>query len=232
MYETDALLVGTRYTIMLVTSMMGAMLAGVYCAIARKVRWITVLAFIIFVAFFAGMATTNRTTNMQTWGYPVLLGFALGMTLTTLVTVAQLSTPPQLIAIASGLIISVRSLGATIGIAIYNAIFTDQMKRIPENIAKAVVPLGLAPDSIKPFVGALSSHNQTALLAVPGVNPDIIQAGLGAFLDTHVLGFRNVWIAGSGFVAVAAVVAVFLYDPKKEFNMIVDAPVEKEEDMY
>jgi hypothetical protein len=27
-------------------------------------------------------------------------------------------------------------------------------------------------------------------------------------------------------------VSVFLFDPKKEFNMHIDAPVEKEEDVY
>lgn len=48
----------------------------------------------------------------------MFMGFGLGMTLVLLVTVAQLSTPPELIATASGLIISVRSLGGTIGIAI------------------------------------------------------------------------------------------------------------------
>lgn len=64
------------------------------------------------------MATTDESTNKNTWGYPILLGFGLGMTLITLVTVAQLSTPPELISVASGLVLSVRSLGGCIGIAI------------------------------------------------------------------------------------------------------------------
>jgi MFS family permease len=118
LYETDALIVGTRYSIMLICSMIAAVLTGLYCAITRRVRWITVAAFLIFVVFFISMATTNRDTNLPVWGYPVLLGSALGMTLTTLVTVAQLSIPPELIAVASGLIISVRSLGGTVGITI------------------------------------------------------------------------------------------------------------------
>lgn len=228
LYETDALLVGARYSIMLVCSMVGAVLTGIYCAITRKVRWMTVLAFLIFIAFFAAMATTNHHTDTPVWGYPVLMGFALGMTLTTLVTVAQLSTPPELIAIASGLIISVRSLGGTIGIAIYNSLFTDQLGHMGDNIAKAVIPQGLDPENLPAFIGALSAHNETALQAVPGVTMEIIGAGSAALLDTYALGFRYVWIAASCFVAIAAIVAVFLYDPEKEFNMHVDAPMEKE----
>lgn len=232
LYETDALLVGTRYSIMLICSMIGAVLAGLYCDITRRVRWVTVLAFVVFVAFFSCMATTTRASDKPVWGYPVLLGFGLGMTLTTLVTVAQLSTPPQLIAIASGLIISVRSLGGTIGIAIYNALFTSEMGRAPTRIADGVMPLGLDPDNLAPLIGALTTRNQTALRSIPGISPEIIQAASGALLDTYTLAFRHVWIAAACFVAVAAIAAIFLFDPKAEFNMNVDAPVEKEDELY
>ena len=118
LYETDAVLVGTRYSIMLISSSVAAVATGCYCAMVKKVRGATVLAFVIFVAFFACMAKSDLDTDRPVWGYPVLLGVALGMTLTTLVTVAQLSIPLELISVASGLIISIRSLGGTIGIAI------------------------------------------------------------------------------------------------------------------
>jgi ABC-type iron transport system FetAB permease component len=227
LYETDALVVGTRYSIMLISASVGASLTGLYCAVTRKVRWITVLAFAIFVAFFAAMSRTDQSTDTPVWGYPVLLGFALGMTLTTLVTVAQLCTPPELISIASGLIISVRSLGGTIGISIYQALFVDKLNAMGDNIAEAVLPLGLSLDSLGPFIGALNAHDTVALGSIPGVTPEIIFAGADALLDTFVSGFRTVWIAAACFVALATVVAVFLKDPETEFNMHVDAPMEK-----
>ena len=205
LYETDAVLVGARYSLMSIASMLGASLTGWYCARTKKVRWITVLAFLIFVAFFATQANTNRSSNSVVWGTPILLGAALGMTLTTLVTAAQLSTPPELIAVASGLIISVRSLGGTVGIAIYNAVFTDGMSKMPANIAGAVVPAGLDPKNVPALVGALVSHNQTAVAAVPGVTPEIAGQGVAALLDTFVASFKNVWITASCFVALAAI---------------------------
>jgi len=48
----------------------------------------------------------------------VLLGTALGLSLVSLITAAQLSTPPELIAITSGLVIGIRSLGGSVGLAI------------------------------------------------------------------------------------------------------------------
>ncbi|KAH8896302.1 MFS general substrate transporter [Thozetella sp. PMI_491] len=176
LYETDSVLVATRYCIMLIAASISSLFVGWYC---------------------------DKT--QQVWGYPVLLGVAFGMTLTTLVTVAQLSTPPDLIAIATGLIISVRSLGGTIGIAIYNALFSDEMSHLPQNIANAVIPDGLSPDNPGQFIVALTSHNQTAVAIVPGVTPQIIGNGLDALLDTYILAFPH------------------------EFNMHIDAPMEKDE---
>lgn len=228
LYEPDALLVNTRFSISLFALIVSAVVSGVYCSVTRRVRWITVLAFLIFTAFFAAMAKADRSTDNAVWGYAVLLGFGLGMTLTALVTVAQLSTPPELISIASGLVISVRSLGGTIGIAIYTALFNDQLNRIPENVAAAVLPKGLSPDDLPAFIGALSAHNETALAHVPGVTPAIIGAGAEALLDTFVTAFSHVWIAAACFVGLAAVVAVFLFDPRNEFNNRIDATVEKD----
>ncbi|KAF6826676.1 siderophore iron transporter [Colletotrichum plurivorum] len=229
LYETDAVLVGTRYSLMAVASMVGSLICGWYCAVTRRLRWLTVGAFLVFVVFFACMATTNRGSSDPVWFYPVLLGFALGMTLTTLITAAQLCIPPELIAIASGLIISVRSLGGTIGIAIYNVIFNHSMSHMPGNVAAAVVPAGFNPENLGGLIGGLTTHDNELLASLPGITPEILAKAGTALLDTYVVAFRNVWIAAACFVAVAVVAAAFLFDPKKEFNNHIDAPLEKEE---
>jgi MFS family permease len=118
LYETDSLIVGVRFAIAFIATTFAALCTGLYCAITKKVRGATFVAFVIFTVFYICMATTNKDSSREVWGYPILMGWALGMTLITLITVAQLSTPPELISIASGLIISMRSLGGTIGIAI------------------------------------------------------------------------------------------------------------------
>ncbi|KAH6652979.1 major facilitator superfamily domain-containing protein [Truncatella angustata] len=229
LYESDALIVATRYCIMLISASLGALAAGWYCAAYKRVRWIAVAAFVIFLIFFICMATSNTGSSNAVWFYPVLLGVGLGMTLTTLVTAAQLSTPPELIAEASGLMLSARSLGGTIAIAIYNALFNNEIAHMGENIASAAISDGLSSEYVEDFVTVLSaqSKNQTALLAIPGVTPQIVEAGTQALLDTYVQAFRHVYIAAACFVAVAAILASFLFDPQQEFNMHIDAPIEK-----
>jgi hypothetical protein len=115
------------------------------------------------------------------------------------------STPPELISIASGLFISVRSLGGTVGLAIYNAIFNEAMTKLGRNVGEAVVPKGLAVEDVPGFVAALASRNETAVRATPGITLEIVNSGVAALLDTYVVAFRHVWIAAGCFLVLAAV---------------------------
>lgn len=103
---------------MFLTTLVVSLLIGVYTTAKKQVRFPTSLAFVFFTVFFGCMVSATTGSSKAVWFYPVFLGAGLGMCLILLVTVAQLSTPPDLIATASGLIISVRSLGGTIAVAI------------------------------------------------------------------------------------------------------------------
>jgi len=118
LYETDALIVSVRYGIMCIFSIVAAAAGGYFVSVTKKVRWLTVASFVLFVAFFAAMATQGVESSKVVWGLPVLLGLGLGLSLVSLITLAQMSTRSELIAITSGLVIGVRSLGGSVGLAI------------------------------------------------------------------------------------------------------------------
>ncbi|KAK1674964.1 major facilitator superfamily domain-containing protein [Colletotrichum godetiae] len=180
---TDTIIVGPRYSLMLVAAGIGAAVASWYCAITKRVRWITTIAFLIFVVFFAFMATTNSSSSNPVWGYPILLGVALGMTLITLVTAAQLT----------------------------------------------VLPAGFDAMDLPSLITALNSRDQSALAEIPGVTAGILSRGTHAFLDTYTEALRNVWISASCFIAVSAIASAFLFDPEREFNDHIDAPLERKD---
>ncbi|KAG4444107.1 hypothetical protein IFR05_000460 [Cadophora sp. M221] len=233
LYETDPLRTGIRYGINFILYALSAVLAGAYCSSTKQVRYPTVIAFCFMIAFFICMVTTTPGSSDAVWGYPVLLGCGLGIALCAIITAAQLSTPPGMISITSGLLIGVRSLGGSIGLAIYNAIFTGKFSaNLGTKIAGAVLPLGLPASSLPAFIGALASSDTAALGDIPGVTPEIIGAGVGGLFEAFSIGFRYVWVAAGCFTVVAAISAIFLVDPVKEFNMHIDAPAEKEEDLY
>ena len=152
------------------------------------------------------MATATLGSSKATWAYAFILGLGFGTILTSLFTAAQLSAPSDLISLASGLMVGVRTLGGSIGFAVFNAIFNSSIsKYLGPDIAAAVLPLGLSPKVLPAFVGALASNNQKALIQIPGVTPQIIGAGVHALKTAYLHAFRYVWISAAVFTFVAVI---------------------------
>ncbi len=206
MYETDRLIITLRYSITFILFALFALTAGAYCSTYKIVRIPTTAAFITFTIFFVLMATSSPTTSQQVWGYPVFLGFELGVCLCTLVTAAQLCIPPELISLASGLMIGVRSFGGSIGLAIYNAIFATTISHdLAPAIAKVVVPAKIKQEDLGKLIGALARHDAKTLAAIPGMTPQTSAAAREAFKDAHMVAFRWVWVAAGSFAFVALI---------------------------
>lgn len=197
------------------------------------------------------MIGVNEGSSKEMWGLAVILGWGLGTVLTSLITAAQFGTPPELISLSVGALLCVRTFGASISLPINNAIFNSQIqKHLGPGIAAAVLPLGLSPDVLGRFIEALSANNQAALAAIPGVTPEIIQAGVHALQAAYVSSFRIMWImplvlsvlalsCKSQIVPITPrtprthtdlvlLACLFLANPREEFTMHVDAPVESE----
>jgi len=221
LFEKDPVRTGLRYCITFFAYATFAVLGGAFCSRTKMIKFPTIFGFTFMIIFFICMATVGLGSSDAVWGYPLFLGIALGIVLCALVSVAQFSTPPSLISTTSGLLISVRSLGGTVGIAIckfhsdqwpnfqltyfvVNAVFTAKLSgSIGPKIAGAVLPLGFNPQYLPELIGGLASNNVTAIGLVPGVTPAIIGAGVGGLLEAYATGFRFVWISAGCFVVVA-----------------------------
>lgn len=117
------------------------------------------------------------------------------------------------------------------GLAIVQSILSIETgKKIPSYIAQAVLPLGANPAQLGPIIGA-ATGNEALIEAIlkgqiPGVTPQILgaaaQASEQAFADSH----RFAWIP----VIVASVIGLtsllLLKRNKKQFDYIIDAPLE------
>lgn len=144
--------------------------------------------------------TTTSTPEANYWGYIIFAGIGLGGITPTFMVAAQLTTPPELIALVSGLITIARSIGGVIGLAINNAIFNNTLSNeLPDKIAAAAVSLGLPETSVGALIAAITSQDSAALAEVPGATAEIIAAAQGGQLEAYALAFRNCWIASACF---------------------------------
>lgn len=172
---------------------------GFFVTKYRLLRAPGVLGLSLIVLFNVLMATTTPATpGSNYWGYAVFAGLGLGSVVPTFMVVAQMSTPPQMISLASGLDIVARPIGGVVGLAVNTAIFNSAAaKEVPSRIAAAVLPLGLPQSSLPQLIGDLTTNNQAGLATVPGASPAILEAAGGALLSAFHIAFRNCWIGAA-----------------------------------
>lgn len=199
--------VALHFAIVFFASVTCAPLAGLYSSTRKVVRSPLFVGLVFLVIFNILMATvTSHTTVSVLWGYPVFAGAGLGMILPIVMVAAQMDTPPELISITSGLMTSVRSFGAAIGLAINNAIVNNSLaKNLVPKVAQAVLPLGFPQTGLPALIGAISSGNPSAVGSVPGVTPAVGAAALAAYKEAYSVALRNAWITAACFVFVAAI---------------------------
>ncbi|KAH6685489.1 major facilitator superfamily domain-containing protein [Plectosphaerella plurivora] len=229
LFESDEFMVGVLVSIIFIAGTAASVFAGFYSTKTKRVRPPLLAGMGLFVIYFACMATIKLDQSAAIWGFTVLAGLGLGFGLVIAVTTGQMSTPPGLIATASGLILTARALGGSVSLPVYTAILNSKLsKHLGPQIAERVLPLGLSAEDLPAFINALAGNDRKALASIPGVNPAVIDAGLLGLRTAYRLGFRDIWIAAAAVSAVGFILALFVTDPRSSFNMHVDAPVEEE----
>jgi hypothetical protein len=118
-YEMDPLRANLRYGMGYVACTIVACLAGAFCSATKTVRLPIIFAFSIMTVFFICMATatTGSSSSKLVWLFALFFGVGLGISLGAVMSVAQLSTPKELLTITTGLMISVRAFGGSVALA-------------------------------------------------------------------------------------------------------------------
>ncbi|KAK5051937.1 hypothetical protein LTR84_002740 [Exophiala bonariae] len=232
LYDQDFFHAGLRFTVVFWSANVATILTGLYVSRTKQLRLPLIVATSFITLFFATMASLTPSTPQSPIGFAVFLGLGLGSALNTVVVTAQLSTPPDLIALASGLMIAMRSTGGTVGLSIFQALLSNALsKQLPEKVLGQVIPLGFDTGYTGVLLDGLGAQNGTLLESIPGITPQIITAAVVGVKEAYSISFRRVWIAAAAFAAVATLLSCFIVDNKQEFTMHIDAPVESEAEL-
>lgn len=152
-------------------------------------------------------------------------------------------------ATVSATVISSRSLGGSVGLAICEALcIADELQQetdaytfimlgtaifstrlstqLPAQIASHVLPLGFNPQYLGQLIGGLSSQNIPAVMAIPGISPEIIAAGVVGLKLAFIAATKYVWVVGIAITGAAAVVCLFIENLSQEYTAVIDHPVE------
>uniref|UniRef100_A0A0D2Y777 Major facilitator superfamily (MFS) profile domain-containing protein n=1 Tax=Fusarium oxysporum (strain Fo5176) TaxID=660025 RepID=A0A0D2Y777_FUSOF len=179
-YDVSFLSGSVNFAILFIAAGVFSPVFGLWSSKRKTLRPPLVLGAICLLAFFILLATSKiDTPRYAFWIYPILPGIALPSIVPLSMVSAQFATTPELIALTSALMTSIRSLGGSIGLAINNAVLHNALdKELPKKIAEAALPLGLPASSLPALIQGLASQNKQAVAAVPGLTPEIAQAAV------------------------------------------------------
>ena len=139
-----------------------------------------------------GIKLGNSTPLHILYGYIALLGAGLGMVMQVLVLAAQNSVEPQQIGVATSSTTLFRSIGSSIGVAVFGAIFTQSL----QTRLLATIPEG----TVLPHALSAGSIHQL---------PDHVRQ---TYLDAFGGAIHNVYQIAACVMALAFLLALFIKD--------------------
>ena len=225
-YEPSELMVSVRFAFIFYGSIPLVLLFSWYASRYRDVRTIGVVGFLGFTIMAACLASANVEQNAAVWAFTFFgcIGQAGG--LVSIFTAAQFGAPADLVADLTALLISLRSFGGAVGLGACSAIFNSQAaKTIGPTVASRVLPLGLPVSSLGALIGGISSFHFADLPLIPGVTPEIIQAGVLGFKEGFLRSQRGNWILMAAMSFLGAIVICFISNHKEMYVDRTDAPL-------
>ena len=146
-------------------------------------------------------------------GLSAITGLGVGGLVQPTGTLITIISPDALIATIIAATIAIRTVGGTIGYAIYfNILQTRLVSVLPENLAKAAIQAGLSRDQTETFVLTFLGRNTTALAQYPmSVLGAAQEAVKGSYTDV----FRTIYLASIGFSGAAIIASLLLPSIRK-----------------
>ncbi|KAL3459727.1 major facilitator superfamily domain-containing protein [Aspergillus heterothallicus] len=220
LFHLDTFHFSLRNLTMFLSTILFAPLVALYSSWRKTLRQPLISGYVALLVFNILMATIRPATSPNVlWGYPILLGFAMGTILPSAITAAQLSVAPGMISIATGLLMAFKTIGTGLAGIVNSVIF---QKTLPPNlgskVATALLPLGIQPERLGDIIQALNTGDLSLVGKVLNGDPQAIQGALVAFSEAYALSFRYLWICASAAAAVGLIASIFVHENESLFN--------------
>ncbi|RFU33262.1 hypothetical protein B7463_g3049, partial [Scytalidium lignicola] len=175
----------TRYQILVVTAVGGALLAGV-----------------------AGASPDSKNLPLALLVVGcVLIGWmeSLTQTLSGICVYDQ-----REIGVAVGIAGSIRSAVSSVATTIYSAVLSNRLAQtIPAIISPAAISAGLPADSVASLLKAFALRTSSAFDTVNGLTPEILDIVTSAYKEANIKAYQTVFFTSIAFSGVAIILACF-----------------------
>lgn len=170
-----------------------------------KYKRFPIIGLILMTAGIALLSTLNETTPFWHLAiFAILVGMGLGFSMQTIVIALQNAVDFKDMGVSTGANTFFRSVGSTIGVAIFGTIYANRLGAyIPQNLKELAVT---KPEALAGFTPAISRQVQNN----PGLLNNYAPELKAAFLHSYVQAFHVVFLAAAPITLIGLVLALFL----------------------
>ena len=216
-YRPDPVQAGLKGVIIALGVTAGAVVPNMMLSVWKNNnREILLSLAVLSTAFGTALVTCTPDNPVQTIALGTVAGFGIGGVVAASVTTAVIGSPDDLIATCVALSLSIRTVGGSVGTAIYsNILDTKLTHNLPKYVASYAIAAGLPASSARTFVELfiVAPQNLTtpnATTNVPGLTAVILhEATIGARW-AYAESLKYVWYTSLPFGILACVACLFL----------------------
>jgi Fungal trichothecene efflux pump (TRI12) len=161
-------------------------------------------------AFSGALAVVTPDTPRTAVGLGTMAGFGVGGVLVPAATVAITVTQDTTIATCVALSLCIRTVGGSIGYAIYYNVFINRLKpKLPLYIGQYAVQAGLPVKSAEAFVLTYLTAPAN-ITSIPGVTPAVIHGAEVGTRWAYAESLKYVWYTSIPFGVLAIIASCFI----------------------
>lgn len=221
-YRPDPVQSGVKGVVVALGVTAGAVVPNMLLSVWKNHnRWILFAGAVLTTSFGTALVTCNPDNPVQTVALATVAGFGIGGVVAMAVTTAVIGSPDDLIATCVALSLSIRTVGGSVGTAIYSNIFGTKLKRnLPKYVATYAVEAGLPLSSVATFVELflLAPQNLTSPVApteVPGLNAAVIHGATVGVRWAYAESLKYVWYTALPFGILSCIACLLIGNSSK-----------------
>jgi MFS family permease len=216
-----------------VACIIGATCSGIYMAWSKEAKGLMIGSFAGLALGSGLMVVIHPGINFAGWFFPTaIMGFAVGAQVATSIVVVGLCTPDRFIGLAISMAGAIRGLGGSIGVTIFSTIFSSKLDRfLPQKIGEVLIEAGMSKTTtseiIPEILDAVSAGTTDALVEIPGITSNVVNAIKVAVAEAYSDSFPFIWYSLLPFAVVSMLVSTFLKSTKQQMTGVVAAGVQR-----
>ncbi|KAE8396428.1 fungal trichothecene efflux pump [Aspergillus alliaceus] len=194
----------------------GILILGTLFHIVKHSRVQLIIGSIWVTAFLGSMSSVTESNKASAIAFSMLASFVIGWGEDVTMLLAQCITPDHELGVAFAVVASSRTIFGSIFTAAFVAIYTNKLPgKFQQHLVPAVLNAGLPKSSIGELLTAVSTSNQQAIAAVPGMTDALLKITNKGVADSYAASYAYVYYfaLALGVVSILAAACAKDFDP-------------------